>query len=361
MPTTTTHPTTWYGDRTDGTPAGFFTDHSNAAVQAQAFTLREAGNTYPDIVGLLGLQHWDHAQAAVRAHARRNGTAERVAFRAPARTRRTTAASWLAARTFGVELECSRGSMPRLPGDGIAANYPVTAATNHLVALGLNASASAYTHAVVSHWKVTYDSTVTGVEAVSPILAGDDGYRQVRLAAQGLREAGANPGGGVHVHHGVTDFTRPQLINLVSVLEAAQRALASYMPGSRQRSSWCRPMSSGQFTAIRDAISQGRLGIRSGGSPISRYSAFNFQSLPRYGTVEFRHHGATLNGSKLVTWIKLGQAVIEFARLGNSLPATVNAQELADTLVAAGLLDERTARAYLARVQQLHGSVTVVA
>lgn len=315
--------------------------------------------SYDQIAELLGLNNANAAMyACERESIRRVGDTSLTAARRAVRVAPRSAA-WVAARTFGVELECARGTMRRQPDDYIAGGYPVHAAAEAMRAAGLQAQAESYNHQTPTQWKVTYDSTVSGVEAVSPILSGDDGYNQVRLAAQGLRAAGAQPGGGVHVHHGVTDFTQAQLVNLVDVLEAAQGALMNYMPAGRQRSSWCQRMSSSSFGAIRGAIQSGQLGVQRGGSPVSRYTAFNFASLGRYGTVEFRGHGATLNGTKLVRWIKLGQAVIEFARRGGTLPAGIRAAALADTLVAEGLLEQAVATAYVARVESLHGAQAV--
>jgi len=315
--------------------------------------------SYDTIAEALGLNNANAAMyACERASIAQVGDTSLTAARRAVRVAPRSAA-WVAARTFGVELECARGSMVRRREDHIAGGYPVHTAAEHLRAAGLQANAEAYNHNTPIAWKVTYDSTVTGVEAVSPILSGDDGYNQVRLACQGLRAAGANEGGGVHVHHGVTDFTTAQLVNLVDVLEAAQGALAAYMPRGRQRSSWCAQMGRSSFQSLRDASSSGRLGIRSGGCPVGRYAFFNFASLPRYGTVEFRGHGASLNGTKLVRWVKLGQAVIEFARRGGTLPAGVRPAALADTLVAEGLLEQAVATAYVARVEALHGAQAV--
>jgi hypothetical protein len=338
--------------------------HLDEAVQFDALAIRlertDGRMTSYDVVAeRLGLNNANAAMyACERESIRRVGdtslTAARRAVRVTARS-----AAWLTARTFGIEIECARGTMRREAGDHIAANYPVTTAAAHMRAAGLQAQPEAYSHNTPTVWKVTYDSTVTGVEAVSPILSSDDGYRQVRLACEGLRAAGANPGGGVHVHHGVTDFTTAQLVNLVDVLEAAQGALRLYMPLSRQRSSWCAQMGARSFTSIRDALTAGTLAVRSGGSPVSRYSFFNFASLARYGTVEFRGHGASLSGAKLVRWIKVGQAVIEFARRGGTLPAAVAPAALMDTLVAEGLLAQDVATAFVARVEALHGAAAV--
>lgn len=338
--------------------------HLDPVVQGVALDMRLMRSngrltSYDVIAEALGLNNGNAAMyACERESITRVGdtslTAARRAVRVAPRS-----ASWVAARTFGVELECSRGTMVRRSEDRIAAGYPVHHAAEHLRAAGLDARANQYTHAVTEYWKVTYDTTVTGVEAVAPILSGDDGYRQVRLACQGLQAAGATPGGGVHVHHGVTDFTTDQLINLVTVLQAAQSALQAYVPARRQANGYCPTTPSYDFDTVRAALTNGRVAPGRGSAGTDRYRFINFAPLGRQGTVEFRGHGATLNGGKLVTWIKLGQAVIEFARRGGTLAPRITPAALADTLTAEGLLTAEVAQAYLARVADLHGAAAV--
>lgn len=94
-------------------------------------------------------------------------------------------------RTFGIEIEfvCKR----------------IDAVQRHLDRRGLTG------------WHLKTDSTVkpnaqqqsqnfgnTGRELVSPILKGNDGLRQLKLACEALEAAGArvNKSCGLHVHHG---------------------------------------------------------------------------------------------------------------------------------------------------------------
>jgi len=367
MPSTDS-PRSYYGVRPDGTAAGWFTNHRDLTVAEQAFELRQRGLTYVAIADRLGFQHWDHAQSAVRAHARRAGAEARVSFRAPARRRTATVAgqrnrtfAWLSAdpnALFGVEVECARGTMPVSRTDQqMAGGYPIAHATAAIVAAGINAAAERYNHSTpTGHWKVTYDCTVTGVEAVSPKLHGDAGMAEVGTVMTALRRAGAREGGGVHVHHNVADFDQTQMMTLVDNIEATQRLLSRYLPGSRQRSSWCPLASRYDFAEYREAIRTGRLtavGHYNGGGGRYRFASLS-ERTRTYGTVEFRGHGPTLNGSKLRTWVSVTQAVVQAARIGVTLTCTTTGEMLGQ-LQAHGLISATVAEAWTARVAGLHG------
>lgn len=369
MPTTqiqtdNPYPTSYYSGRADGTAAGFFTDHTRELVQAAAYDLRVDGVTFPQITEQLGLQHWDHAQAAVRSHARRMGVEVPVSHRRPT-PRRIGGAGYLLNRRFGIEIECSRGTMVVSSNDRTMANgFPVGTAAEHMRQQGLDAQADAYNHVTASRWKVIYDYTVTGVEAVSPILRGDAGYEEVRAACRGLKAAGATPGGGVHVHHDINDFDTVALARLLTVLRHTQHALGRFHTARRRRTSWCAPVSSYEWDAADAAVTRGTCYVNNSGRRawpagwncgVGRYHAFNLEAIGCYGTVEFRGHGASLNPAKLRPWIAMGQAVIEFARLGGTFDTAQSVNSMIEALTAAGVLTARAAADFKARVRELGG------
>jgi hypothetical protein len=352
--TTTTRPTTFYPVRTlDGVEyaAGFYTNHRAASVAQAAWEMREVGTTYPVIAATLGMQTWSHAQLAVLAVARRTGRRERRSRTHTVGARRMV--EFVTGRRFGVELEFN-------------GHVSHSALAHRLRADGLAAEAESYNHQTRGYWKLTTDATVSGGELVSPILAGDEGWDDMRTAMRAITAQGGTVGrnAGTHVHHDVTDFTNhQQMRDLVDNLQAAQDAVMTFIPQSRWASGWCGKLSSTEFDNLRTAIDNDRLmpNVRGSsadrrhyGVPVDRYRAFNFNATLIYGTVEFRAHGGTLNAGKIRPWIAVGQAIIEFSRQGRTFHSRQSVQGMLDTLVAAGVLSQRMAVKFAARANTVN-------
>lgn len=200
------------------------------------------------------------------------------------------------ARQFGIEIEFS----------GLSAEGAAVA----LRSAGLNAVAEGYNHETRRHWKIVTDSTC-GFEAVSPVLSGEDGYRQVGVAMKALREAGARVDTrcGMHVHHDMDGLSGAAIARFVEIYAARQSTIDNFVAPSRRRGNrWCEPLRSTEVDAIVSTFT-----ARRSAPYVDRYRTVNVQSFPRYGTVEVRQHQGSLNGSKAVAWIKFGQALIAAA------------------------------------------------
>jgi hypothetical protein len=267
----------------------------------------------------------------------------------------------LVARRFGVEVEYDH------PHGGN--RHEIVAA---LVAQGINAQVENYNHNTRPHWKMTTDATVTGGEIVSPIMAGDTAsLDEVRDVIRVVKAHGgtASRTVGMHVHHDVTDFTTPAMrARLVSNLQAAERAMGEYVLQARVQG-----LSShaGRYMDDRDWAQVQRevehltpgsdpTGSNWSGSNVSRYSFFNVTiPMRKYGTVEFRGLGGTLNPGKVRVWIRMGQALIEASKRDIMIPAGITAVALADLLVNAGLVGRNTASRYVAECDRRMGRVAV--
>lgn len=260
-------------------------------------------------------------------------------------------------RTFGVEVEWDGG---RVTYAGVAA-----AITN----AGVPAQVEGYTHAIpTGSWRVMQDGSCSG-EAVSPVLATDSGLATTRTVMQAMRGAGcgARRRASVHVHVGVLDFNAADIARLVTNLKYADRALMAYVDDARLQGTWCPPMSDTDWNVLEQRATGARLLPRNGegdsttsgsrsnrfrdqGSGISRYRRYNFNPVLVYGTVEFRGHGATLNGKKIRPWIALTTALVEATKNGLVFDAPLNVKELTDALVASGSLTRRAATEFKAGV-----------
>jgi hypothetical protein len=274
----------------------------------EAFRLRQLGYSYEGIAQILG-----YVSQQTGRPARNSARAAAIRGQARALTFEPTT------RRFGVEIEFV----------GISRD----AAAQALREAGLEAQHEGYGHATTPHWKVVHDGSISrGGEAVSPILAGEDGYRQVRTAIQALRSAGANVSTacGLHVHHEVADLSGEQLARLFEQYAADQDNIDGLVSRSRRdgRNQYCRRLRDMEVQAIGRCFRESRTA-----ASVDRYKTLNVASFPRYGTIEFRQHQGTMDARKVIAWIKFGQAMIELAKTATLVEASVDPQTMIDKLV----------------------------
>lgn len=225
------------------------------------------------------------------------------------------------ARRFGVELELT---------------MPNNVTREHVM--------QALANAGLSDWRTKYDGSLSGngIEVVSPPLSGDDGERQVREACRVLERLGLKPNRscGLHVHHEINDLDMGAVRRLSHNWNNAQDVIDGLVSESRRggRNQYCRRI---DYLNALDRISDMRQ-LRS--LRASRYQTLNLTAYGRYGTVEFRQHQGTCSGEKVVSWIRFGQALIDTAKVTETLfrPTTVKA-----LLDAQGARLDATAKTFL--------------
>lgn len=231
--------------------------------------------------------------------------------------------------TFGVELEFILGA--GVSRDELA---------RRISAAGINCTSEGYNHTTGSNWKITTDGSVdpyyvSGFEIVSPILRGDDGFRQTQIVCDILKNAGCkvNKKCGLHVHVGASDWQLPTFKNLMLLYKQAEPSIDSFMAPSRRLSNngFARSLriNTAQLAAahtmddVARACGQtpGRAHVRGSG----RYYKINLQSYWQHGTVEFRHHQGTIEADKVINWTKLCLRMCLAARQGTAVADTFDA------------------------------------
>jgi len=244
------------------------------------------------------------------------------------------AAARLGARTFGVEIEFTSTTIRRA---ALAIRQAGLACGGYTSQRGA--------------WKVVSDGTpgVAG-EAVSPVLRGAEGIRQVQIVCEALRNAGARVArcSGLHVHHGVSDLRLDDWKALYRNWANSERAIQGLVAPSRRTNHFCSPLDRravARMESLRSLDSHG-IGSVSGTAYRSRFRSLNTRSYPNHGTVEVRLHQGTTDARKILAWVEFGQAMIEAARAGVALRETDTAS-LLSRLAEFGLSDET--RSYLAR------------
>lgn len=221
--------------------------------------------------------------------------------------------------SFGVEIEFT------------GANTHVVA--EQLAELGVNVRLEGYNHATRRHWKVTTDATVTegrgydgsgfGGELVSPVLRGDAGLEELKFVLQCLSQVdngsvSVDRRCGVHVHlswHGMTTAHIKEVYKRYAQFETD---IDAWMAPSRRgnHSRWCASIAR-NIPGLGDvAAYQGTIGGMA--SLCGRYYKVNLQSLARYGTIEFRQHGGSIEFAKIGAWIKFLMGFVEASKSHNS-------------------------------------------
>jgi hypothetical protein len=210
-------------------------------------------------------------------------------------------------RKFGIEIEAVGLTMDKV--------------VEVLIARGIRAAVDGYNHTTKTYWKVVADASLQGsqcFELVSPILEGERGLMEVAIVADALEAAGAKVNGscGFHVHVDGRDLNVDQLKRVSKMWLKYENCFDALVGASRRQNRYCKSVASKfvtldqGFKTIDSARDLRQLicavngdGPTSGHS--SRYHKLNLESMLRHGTVEFRQHGGTVNGEKMVNWIKL--------------------------------------------------------
>lgn len=179
-----------------------------------------------------------------------------------------------------------------------------------------------YTHAVIPQWKVTTDSSVTsrgtgfaqGLELVSPILYEDKGLDELAKVYETLSDLGADVDRscGTHVHFDISDFTVQDCKNFLNLYYNYQGVINYLVPPSRRRNLYCNPLRHSDLVTIN----QDRISSISDIADVfyTRYNKVNLQSYIKYGTIEIRQHGGTLEYDKMEAWIILMYQLLDIAK-----------------------------------------------
>lgn len=147
------------------------------------------------------------------------------------------------------------------------------------------------------------DGSVDGMEFVSPILYGDEGLNEVRKICGHARRLDweIDSSCGLHLHVDLTDEDGQDCFKLAYAYMHTYDFWTSFISDARKRNYYCarHTYSDPDILSYRDFNDW--CTFASNGS---RYDWVNWYAYLQHGTVELRHHTATLNGEKICNWIK---------------------------------------------------------
>jgi hypothetical protein len=197
-------------------------------------------------------------------------------------------------RRFGVEIEAYGASREQV----------VTALAN----AGIPAFLRGYDpDRARNSWRIAYDGSIpSGFEAVSPILCGDDGFAAIRRVCSVLDRLGATVDRrtGLHVHVDAEDLSAADIATIVRRYARFESTIDSWMPRSRRGDSnrYCHSISAALSTpSVHNMLVHHERRMAIHAFP-NRYFKINLQSFIRHRTIEFRHHGGTVDADKICHW-----------------------------------------------------------
>jgi hypothetical protein len=228
---------------------------------------------------------------------------------------------------FGVELECL---------------MPLNHTRETLAALvrqaGVECQAQMYNHNVTTGWKIVTDGSVDrgsarGIEFVSPILVGDNGFEQLRKVCQVLTTSGCKitKTCGLHVHVDAREDNVEFFKNLVRLYASSEQVIDTFMAPSRRgtANSYCQPVriDRDKMDRARTIDDVAHASEQAAGRPTyrntTRYRKLNLQPYWQHGTVEFRQHQGTVEAVKAENWVRFCLRMVMAARAGRVVGSTM--------------------------------------
>lgn len=175
-----------------------------------------------------------------------------------------------------------------------------------LRAAGIDAQVEGYNHRTSAHWKIVTDASLshrsgmTG-ELVSPILQGEDGFRQLETVCTVLNAipgCTVNRTCGLHVHLDCRDMTAPEIAKVWERYATYEDQIDLVMPQSRRgQARWCRSVKE-----YKDHMKRYD-NKRDQAHSMNRYHKVNLTNIASRGAMEFRQHSGTTEFRKIANWV----------------------------------------------------------
>jgi len=144
------------------------------------------------------------------------------------------------------------------------------------------------------------DGSISGMEFCSPILRGSCGLTEVRrfLNRANRRRFKVNSDCGLHVHIDMQDLTALQKRKVAYAFVQTQAVWQSLVTEYRAHDcTFCRPTNF-THTEVRGCRHFGLFARLQ-----DRYYWLNLRAIGKFGTIEIRHHQATLDSNEVCNWI----------------------------------------------------------
>jgi hypothetical protein len=246
-------------------------------------------------------------------------------------------------RDFGVEFEMIGISRAAVRNAVVAVTY----VNERGERVNERAVVESYGHvSSTTNWRVVTDASVAdGCELVSPIMQGGASFElsvaRCVAVAEAVRAAGARIDRrcGLHVHVNARDLSGRAMAMLISRFSRFESDFDAVMPESRRGSNnqYCSSVRDAirvydRGALVNTAIELGENVSRVANMFYTRYIKLNTTAYSRHGTVEFRQHNGTVDGTKVENWIRF---VVAFVNESVARAAYIESAQRATAAAAA--------------------------
>ena len=157
-------------------------------------------------------------------------------------------------------------------------------------------------------WKLVTDSSLNtsrgykAFELVSPICQGQNSINELRTILNLLEETNCrvNKSCGIHVHVGIQDYSVKNLTNLIKFYGKYEEEINMVVAPSRRDGRWAKAIN---VMTIWNNLNKCETFSDVENIMYTRYKTVNVFSYRRYGTVEFRQHGGSIDANKVCSWV----------------------------------------------------------
>jgi hypothetical protein len=165
-----------------------------------------------------------------------------------------------------------------------------------------------------AEWDVGCDGS--GVEARTPVLQGEAGFKELRKGVKAIRDTGGyvTTSDGLHVHHGTPGLKKEEAVRLIKSWHANTPTINGFV-APRRRAGWpCAPWNDTYIRTLeRDNTPPGPDRWEHWWAHCGPRGAINLHSLIEHETIELRLFEGTLHYPLIEAWVKFGQRFLNEA------------------------------------------------
>ena len=168
-------------------------------------------------------------------------------------------------------------------------------------------------------WRLEYDGSLRGFNPLEFVSRGSVGLHNWEQAVEALEDViSTNPfnysyRAGIHVHVDVRNLTIAQLENFVTLYYMLEPQLLAFCGENRSGNLFCLGVSEAEYQKTRFIKAMIKEDLDYVCTDDIRYSALNFTSLEKYGSLEFRAMDTREGLQGLKEWVKMLHAIRDYA------------------------------------------------
>lgn len=170
-----------------------------------------------------------------------------------------------------------------------------------------------------------------GSEFYSPILQGDKGYFAIKKFCGYVEGLKVTSSAGFHLHIGAENFNVEHLKKIYLTYAIIEKYIFAILPKSRRNNRYCKKVynSIEKILSIENNDDFENVWNSEENDNGNRYFGLNLKALKSHETIELRYHSGTCDFDKIINWINLNFAIVNFA-LNNTEKTILKLQKITD-------------------------------